>query len=149
MRRDVDVSDVEAVLELERSTVALATLERVFTTHPMFSAARWYVHWVRGRLGRVDLTYAWMEWEAANRRLAELLKLPAAERLGVVAGEEDCQSDAFLWLLVDCVGARLFHDAAESEHFADLAVAAVEGRWRREKPSRGHFSFVSEGVVGI
>ncbi len=134
VRRDVDARDVRRVLLQYRMTLpeGLDDLMDLVTSHARFSAAQSYAEWVRDRLGRPNVELAWVAWEKANERLAEVLKLPHDEQLAVVARDRDCQSDAFLWLLIDCVGARLFHDAAESEHFADLAVAAADGRRNRE-----------------
>jgi AraC-like DNA-binding protein len=105
-------------------------LTEMLATHQDYPAAQWYVLWVCDRLGRRnDVKAAWADWQAANRRLSELLELSPGERLQEVRRDPECQTDVFLWLLVDCVAVRLFHDAAESEHFADLAVAAA---WARD-----------------
>ena len=84
VRRDVDVGDVELVLELDRAvrTEAIVALARRFATHSDDSAAQWYARWVRDRLGRRDLTFAWAEWQAANRRLEELLELSPGRAAG-------------------------------------------------------------------
>jgi AraC-like DNA-binding protein/tetratricopeptide (TPR) repeat protein len=134
VRRDVDAQRVQSVVmvqgALEPDSEERKQQDKMVTTHQDYSVDHWYVHWVRDRLGGTDLRAAWAEWQVANRRLGKLLELSPAERLEEVRRDPECQSDAFLWLLVDCVAVRLFHDAAESEHFADLAVAAA---WAREK----------------
>jgi transcriptional regulator GlxA family with amidase domain/tetratricopeptide (TPR) repeat protein len=134
VRTDVDPRRVASVLELYRAVPqsevgALRKLDDVFRTHPEYSAAHWYVHWVRDRLGRQALDGAWEDWRVANRDLEELLRQPRSQRVGLVRDVRRFQTDAFLWLLVDCVDVRLFHDGAESEHYADLALAAAEARW--------------------
>jgi transcriptional regulator GlxA family with amidase domain len=126
VRSDVDPSRVADVLDLYRSMPSHGTetsrkLGEVLRTHPRYSAAHWYCHWIRDRLGRGSLDAAWEDWQAANRDLAQLLEQPREQRLELVREVRRFQTDSFLWLLVDCVEARLFHDGVESEHFADLA----------------------------
>ncbi len=134
VRRDVDSRDVHQVLRQYRMTFPEGLDDLVeLIAGSRYSAAQSYLEWVRDRLGRADLELAWATWEQANRRLEGVLELPRGERLAAVCRDPECQTDAFLWILVDCVGARLFHDAAESEHFADLAVAAADARWGRER----------------
>jgi hypothetical protein len=53
-----------------------------------------------------------------------------------VRGDRAYRTTAFVWLLVDCVDVLLFQDPAESEHFADLAVAAADARWREGRGSK-------------
>ncbi|MEE8526595.1 MAG: hypothetical protein V3T72_21880, partial [Thermoanaerobaculia bacterium] len=134
IRSDVDPRRVADVLQLcravgDREPEALRTLDDALRTHPDYSAAHWYGHWVRDRLGHESLDAAWEDWQTANRDLAQLLEQPREQRLELVREVRKFQTDAFLWLLVDCVEVRLFHDGAESEHYADLAVAAAEARW--------------------
>jgi AraC-like DNA-binding protein len=136
VRTDVDPRRVEEILQFDQAIVRespmTAGLDTLIQTHPDYSAGHWYVHWIRDRLGRQTMESAWVEWQRANRDLGELTELPREQQSDRVRGDRRFQTDVFLWLLVDCVGVRLFQDAAESEHFADLAVAVADARWRRE-----------------
>ncbi len=134
VRTDVEPRRVAEVLELYRAipdveTAALEALDRALRTHSDYSTAHWYCHWIRDRLGRASLDGAWEDWLTVNQDLEELLRQPEDQRAELVREVRKFQTDAFLWLLVDCVEVRLFHDCAESEHFADLAVAASKARW--------------------
>lgn len=100
-------------------------MERVLSTHPDYAAAFWYTHWVRDRLDESDVATAWRRWEDANRNLRQLLRYPESERAEIIRSKSVYQSEAFIWLLTDCVLDRLFVDVAESEHFADLALQAA------------------------
>ncbi len=136
VRTDVDPQHVERILAVHRSVAgesARGAFEEIARASTEYSAAYWYCHWIRDRLGRDSLTAAWAEWEVANRDLLELLGLPCEHRAERVRKEPRFQTDAFLWLLVDSLLARLFHDAAESEHFADLGIAATKARWQRDR----------------
>jgi AraC-like DNA-binding protein len=136
VRTDVDPRRVEEVLRFDQAIVrespVAASLDTLIRTHPDYSAAHWYVHWIRDRLNRRAVESAWVEWLQANRDLGELLEHPRGQQSERVREDRKYQTDAFLWLLVDCVGARLFQSAAESEHFADLAVTVADVGWRRE-----------------
>jgi hypothetical protein len=114
---------------LPEDSASVVTVDEMLRTHHDFSAAHWYSHWIRDRLGRDAIDTAWMEWQQANRDLEALLRLPLEKRSRAVRKDRALQTDAFLWLLVDCVEVRLFQDPAESEHYADLAVEAAEVRW--------------------
>ena len=135
VRTDVDPRRVVEVIQLSGAVErqARATLDGVLKTHPDYSAAHWYSHWIRARLGHRTLDAAWTAWQAADRELQALLELPAPLRTERVREDPVYQSDAFFWLLVDCASVRLFQDAAESEHFVDLALAAAETRCQRER----------------
>jgi AraC-like DNA-binding protein len=130
VRADVDPRRVEEVLQFDqaivRDSAAAAKLESLIQTHPRYSAAHWYVHWIRDRLGQQTVDSAWIEWQQANRDLGDLLAVPRDQRSERLREDRRFHREAFLWLLVDCVSVRLFQDVTESEHFADLAVAVTE-----------------------
>jgi AraC-like DNA-binding protein len=138
VRTDVNPRRVEEILQFDQAIVrespVAASLDTLIQTHQDYSAEHWYVHWVRDRLERQTVDSAWVEWLQANRDLGELLELPREQQSERVRADHRFQTDVFLWMLFDCVGVRLFQDAAESEHFADLAVAAAEARWQRDRP---------------
>ncbi len=130
VRTDIDPGRVAEVIRLSAAVAreARATLDQVLRTHPGYSAAHWYSHWIHARLGRGTLDSAWAVWQAADRALRSLLELPADQRAERVRQDPAYHGDAFFWLLVDCVSVRLFQDAAESEHFVDLALVVAEAR---------------------
>ncbi len=130
VRADVDPRRVGEIVSLVGSVQRRErpTLDGVLRTHPDYAAAHWYVHWIRDRLGRASLYSAWEDWQTADRTLCRLLQSSRERRAEIARWDRACQTDAFLYLLVDCAFVRLFHDAAESEHYADLAVAASGAR---------------------
>ena len=133
VRTDINPQRVAEVIRLSTAVAqeARATLDEVLRTHPDYSAAHWYSHWIHARLGRGTLDSAWASWQAADRDLRALLEVPLEQRADRVRQDPSFHRDAFFWLLVDCAFTRLFHDAAESEHFIDLALAAAKPGRRR------------------
>ncbi len=128
VRADVEPERVAEVVRLVSAVEprSQALLRQVLRTHADYSAAHWYGQWVHRRLGRDTLAASWTAWQIANRTLGELLLLPAALRLKAVRTDPAIGGDAFFWLLVDSAAVRLMQDAAESEHYVDLALAVTE-----------------------
>jgi AraC-like DNA-binding protein len=128
VRRDVDPRRAE---ELVGITVQLgldwSCVDHAFRSHPDYAAAYWYTGWIRDRLGHAEIRTAWPTWQRANLDLRELLGWRHDRRREIVRQRpRPFQTDAFVWLLIDCFFVRLLEDAGEAEHFADLAVAASE-----------------------
>jgi len=128
VRRDVDAGRAEEVVGFATKLgLDWPSFEDVFRTHPRFAAAHWYTRWIRDRLGHAELRTAWRLWRRANVDLRELLEWRPDQRVEIVRRRpRSFQTDAFVWLLVDCVFVCLLEDAGEAEHFADLALAASE-----------------------
>ncbi len=128
VRRDVDPGRADQLVgHAAELGLNWPSLDRVFRTHPDFAAAHWYTRWIRDRLGHADVRTAWPVWQRANLDLRELLAWRRDRRLEIVRQRPRVfQTDAFVWLLVDCVFVHLLENAGEAEHFADLAVAASE-----------------------
>jgi transcriptional regulator GlxA family with amidase domain len=107
-------------------------LDKLLREPQRYSGAKAYLTWIARRLEADDEGSAWNQWQDANESLDGLLRLLPDRRELAIRDDPTLRTEAFLWLLIDCVEARRPHEPAESEHFVELALIAAEARHQEE-----------------